>query len=238
MEQLLRREVAGRVAVVVVTERNDGDVRPDLVDPVVLHQRQVALTGAAWMMLDEVHGTGVVDIDDLDDSAELSWPIAGTGDVLIAARSDRPLAVWVADCAPIALFATNGTGRVVAHAGWRGLADGVIDVAIDALESSGTEVAIAVLGPSIHACCYEFGADDLEQVAIGVGATPSAITATTAWGTRALDVPAAVRSAFGRRGIALDVVGACTGCDPRFQSHRRRADTERHALVAWSEMAP
>ncbi len=103
------------------------------------------LTGATWVMLDEVHGTDVIDIDAGD-----SWPIAGTGDVLMADRSDQQLAVWAADCAPIALFGANGTARVVIHAGWRGLADGIIDVALDALESSGTHAAIAVLGPCIH----------------------------------------------------------------------------------------
>ena len=230
MEQLLRREVAGRVAVACVTETRDGDIRPDRVDADVLRRRQVGLTGAPWAMLDEVHGIDVIDID-----ARHSWPIAGTGDVLMADRSDHLLAVWVADCAPIALFGANGTARVVIHAGWRGLADGVIDAALDALESSGTSAAIAVLGPCIHACCYEFGNDDLEQVALGVGVAADRLTGTTSWGTRALDVPSAVEAALWRRGVTLDVVGACTGCDRRFRSHRRRAEPERHALIAWFE---
>jgi copper oxidase (laccase) domain-containing protein len=143
--------------------------------------------------------------------------------------------VWAADCAPIALFGANGTTRVVAHGGWRGLAGGVIDVAVDALESTGTRVAAAVLGPCIHPCCYEFGAADLELVAHGVGVSPSDVTGSTGWGTRALDVPAAVRSGLARRAIEIDVAGACTGCDRRFRSHRRRADLQRHALIAWFE---
>ena len=232
MEQLLRREVAGRFAIAAVTESSDGDIRPDLVEAGALHERQLGLTGATWAMLDEVHGVEVINITE-----GYSWPIAGTGDVLIADRSDHQLAVWVADCAPIALFGTNATALVVAHAGWRGLAGGVIDAAVDALESSGTSVAIAVLGPCIHACCYEFGEDDLERVAFGVGARVDGLTATTSWGTRALDVPAAVAAALSRRGVALDVVGACTGCDQRFRSHRRRSEPERHALVAWFEDA-
>ena len=159
----------------------------------------------------------------------------GTGDVLVARRSCEPLAVWAADCAPVALFGADGTTRVVAHGGWKGLADGVLDVAVDALESSGTNVAAAVLGPCIHSCCYEFGAADLERVADGVGASAREVTGSTRWGTCALDVPAAVASGLARRHVALDVVGTCTGCDRRFRSHRRRADRERHALVAWFE---
>jgi copper oxidase (laccase) domain-containing protein len=111
----------------------------------------------------------------------------------------------------------------------------VIDVAVDALESTGTTVEVAVLGPCIHACCYEFGSVDLDHVAAGVGVAASAVTGSTAWGARALDVPAAVAAGLSRRGLALDVAGACTGCDDRFRSHRRRADLERHAVVAWFE---
>jgi len=232
MQELLRRDIDGRTAVAAVTECSDGDVHPEIVDADTLWRRQLALTGDRWVMLDEVHGVDVVAVDSL---ASIAWPLAGTGDVLVAAQSSETLAVWVADCAPLALFGANGTTRVVAHGGWRGLADGVIDVAVDALESTGTEVAAAVLGPCIHPCCYEFGAGDLESVARGVEASPSDVTGTTSWGTRALDVPAAVRAGLARRGIEIDVAGACTGCDRRYRSHRRRAELERHALVVWFE---
>ena len=232
MQELLRRDIDGRTAVAAVTECSDGDVHPEIVDADTLLRRQLTLTGNRWVMLDEVHGVNVVTVDSL---ASVAWPLAGTGDVIVAEQSTETLAVWVADCAPLALFGANGTSRVVAHAGWRGLADGVIDVAVDALESTGTQVAAAVLGPCIHPCCYEFGDADLEQVARGVGASASDVAGSTSWGTRALDVPAAVTAGLARRDIEIDVAGTCTGCDRRFRSHRRRAELERHALVAWFE---
>jgi copper oxidase (laccase) domain-containing protein len=145
------------------------------------------------------------------------------------------MAVWAADCAPVVLFGANGTTRVTAHAGWRGLAAGIVDVAVDAVESKGTSVAAAVLGPSIHRCCYEFSDDDLERVAVGVGTPVGRVTGATTWGSLALDVPAAVAAGLARRGVTLDVTGACTGCDRRFWSHRRRHERERHALLAWFE---
>ena len=232
MQELLRREIDGRIAVAVVTESADGDVHPELVDPATLQQRQYALTGTRWAMLDEVHGTDVVDVDAL---ATITWPLAGTGDVLVAEHSNETLAVWAADCAPLALFGANGTSRVVAHGGWKGLAAGVVDAAVDALESTNTHVAAAVLGPCIHPCCYEFETADLDRVADGVGAAASSVSGSTTWDTLALDVPAAVAAGLRRRGIELDVVGTCTGCDRRFRSHRRRVEAERHALVAWFE---
>jgi len=232
MQELLRRDIDRRTAVAVVTECSDGDVHPEFVDLDTLWQRQLAITGNRWVMLDEVHGVDVVAVDSL---TSVAWPLAGTGDVLLAEQSSETLAVWVADCAPLALFGANGTTRVVAHCGWRGLADGVIDVAVDALESTGTQVAAAVLGPCIQPCCYEFGAAELELVARGVGVSPSDVTGSTSWRTPALDVPAAVTAGLARRGIEIDVAGACTGCDQRFRSHRRRAELERHALVVWFE---
>jgi copper oxidase (laccase) domain-containing protein len=235
MHEQFRRDIAGRTVVVAATERRDGDMHPARVEADALRRRQVELTGAPWVMVDEVHGVEVVDVDDL----QSAWsPLAGVGDVLRADRSVEPLAVWAADCAPVALFGTNGTSRVLAHAGWRGLAGGVLDVAVDALESTGTTVAAAVLGPCIHGCCNEFGADDLDRVAAGVGVGGDQVASTTAWGTLGLDVESAVIAGLGRRGIALDVAGPCTGCDDRFRSHRRRAELERHALVTWFEEAP
>jgi copper oxidase (laccase) domain-containing protein len=234
MQELLRRVIDGRTAVAAVTERADGDVHPERVDADTLWRRQHDVTGSRWVMLDEVHGVDVVTVDSLE---RVAWPIAGTGDVLVAQRSSEMLAVWVADCAPVALFGADGSTRVLVHGGWRGLAAGVLDVAVDAVEAAGTLVAAAVLGPCIQACCYEFGAADLARVARGVGAAPRELTGVTRWGARALDVPAAVAAGLTRRGVELDAVGTCTGCDLRFQSHRRRADRERHAMLAWFEAA-
>lgn len=232
MHELLRRDIAGRTVVAAVTERRDGDVHPELVDPDILRFRQAELTGAPWVMAAEVHGTEVVDVDALSSH----WmPLAGVGDVLRAERSYEPIAVWAADCAPVALFGADGASRVVAHAGWRGLAAGVLDVAVDTLESTGTTVAAAVLGPCIHGCCNEFGADDLDRVAAGVGARSDKVASITARGTLGLDISSAVAAGLARRGIALDAAGPCTGCDDRFRSHRCRAESERHALVAWFE---
>jgi len=232
MEQLLRRDVGGRVAVAMVTERDDGDVHPQRVDAALLRRRQIASTGSPWVMLDEVHGTSMVTVDA---RAVPTFPLAGIGDILLTERPDAMLAVWVADCAPVALFGANGETHVVAHAGWRGLADGVLDAGVDAIESTGTTVAAAVLGPCIHACCYEFGTADLERVALGVGASVTDVSGVTDWGTGALDMPRAVAASLQRRGVSLDVVGPCTGCDQRFHSHRRRQELARHALVAWFE---
>ena len=234
MDELFRRRLGARTVVIGATDRHDGDVHPGRVRVDELDQRQRSLVGRRWLMLDQQHGADV-HVVDVEETA--SWPLAGTGDVLVAPDDvSVPLAVWAADCAPIVLLGVSGA-RVVAHAGWRGLAAGVVDAAVDALESADGGVEAAVLGPCIHPCCYEFGVRELAELSIELGVERSEVVATTTWGASALDVPATVRVLLARRGVRLDVVGDCTGCEPRFQSHRRRRDPARHAVVTWVEDA-
>jgi copper oxidase (laccase) domain-containing protein len=227
--ELLRQEVEDRRLIAIVSDRGDGDLHPIHVDVDVLAARQVAVSGRTWVMLDEVHGTAVRRAVARDRSS--GDAVAGVGDVLVG-EPGTAVAVWVADCAPVVLFDRAGT-TVACHAGWRGLAAGVINVAVDQLEEP---CAAAVLGPCIHPCCYEFGAVELAEVAVGLDVGSDAISGRTSSGALALDVPAAVAVALGRHGIALDTIGPCTGCDDRWYSHRR-GDPERQAVVAWSEVA-
>lgn len=227
MLELLRRGVGDGVARVVCTERSDGDVHPLRVPADVLRRRQLTVTGRPWVMADQVHGRACVEYR--RDHAQVVGPTIGVGDVLVGDGSE-PIAVWAADCAAIVLLDDTG-GVVACHAGWRGLAVGVIDVAVD--RSSRPPVA-AVLGPCVHPCCYEFGRDDLEVVASGLGVVPDRIAAVASSGAMALDVPAAVAIGLAVHDIELDVVGPCTGCDDRWFSHRR-GDAERQAVVVWNE---
>lgn len=192
----------------------------------MLADRQHSLIGSTWSMADQVHGVAVLG----DDHAGGSWPLVGEADVIVS--TSGPVGVWAADCAPILIFGSAGT-VVGAHGGWRGLAAGVVDVAVGEVTGRGESVSAVVVGPLIHACCYEFGVEDLAAVAAGVRAQPSSITGTTSSGAVALDVPAAVVAALARHGLAAAVVGPCTGCDARWYSHRVRSDVERHATVGW-----
>lgn len=227
MLELLRRSVGSGLARVVCTERSDGDVHPRRVAVDVLRRRQETVTGRPWVMVDQVHGRSWV--ERRRDHGELAAPMIGVGDVLVGDGSE-PIAIWAADCAAIVLIDDTG-GVVACHAGWRGLATGVIDVAVG--RSTRPPVA-AVLGPCVHPCCYEFGRDDLAAVASGLGVAPDRIAAVASSGATALDVPSAVAAGLAVHEIELDVVGPCTGCDDRWFSHRR-GDAERHAVVAWSE---
>ncbi|HSL73010.1 MAG TPA: laccase domain-containing protein [Ilumatobacteraceae bacterium] len=243
MLELWRRRFGSCVATVAVTDRGDGDVHPLRVPVGVLRDRQRASTGRIWRMMDQVHGIDAV-MPPGPSPGAATGPSTGTstgtstgppavvgvGDVLVG-DGHSAIAVWAADCAPLMLFAPDGT-PTGCHAGWRGLSAGVVDVAVAAC---GSPVA-AVLGPTIHPCCYEFAPPEIERVAAGIAVDRDRIASSTSWGSPALDVPAAVALALAAHGVGLDVVGPCTGCDDRWFSHRR-GDSGRHAVVAWNEAA-
>jgi YfiH family protein len=167
-------------------------------------------------MVRQVHGATVVVADRV---AHL-----GEADAIVTATPGVPIAVRVADCGPIALEADGVVG--VVHAGWRGIDAGVIPAAVDAMRALGAEDIRAVLGPCIHAECYEFGVEEVDELAGRLGAV---VRGTTSWGTPALDVVAAVRAQL----PGLEVVDTCTACSDDHWSFRARGDAERQAVVAW-----
>jgi YfiH family protein len=167
-------------------------------------------------MVNQVHGARVV-------HATAPGP-QGDGDAIVTTTPGLLIAVRVADCAPIALLADGVVG--VVHAGWRGIAAGVIPAALDAMRDLGAGDIRAVLGPCIHAECYEFGADDLDVVGAELG---DVVRGTTSWGTPALDVPAAIRAQL----PDVEDESVCTACSADHWSFRARGDHERQAVVAW-----
>ena len=119
------------------------------------------------------------------------------------------------------------------RAGWRGLQVGVLQRAVDAARGMGATELRAVLGPCIHAECYEFGAGDLDAVAAQLG---DGVRALTAAARPALDVPSAVASALKQAGVTeLDDVGVCTACSDNYFSWRARGDLARQAMVVWRD---
>jgi YfiH family protein len=215
-------------AEVVFTSRADGDLghAGDYVHTVRsdVDARRRAVVDLPWTWLRQVHGDRVVSV---------RAPGGGCGRRADAAVTDRrgcALAVLTADCAPVALVAPEGVIGV-AHAGWRGLLAGVLERTIEAMRALGADDIRACVGPCIHSECYEFGAADLDRVARRLG---ESVRASTARGSPALDVPAAVRSALAAADVEeVDDVDVCTACSPEHFSHRARAELGRQALVAW-----
>jgi polyphenol oxidase len=129
--------------------------------------------------------------------------------------------VFTADCLPVALYGLGGLAMV--HAGWRGLAGGIIGEAAEAVGAD--RVAI---GPGIGPCCYEVGEEVLAAFA-GLGDVAKG---------RMLDLPEVARRLLAEAGVeGVESAGLCTSCEAElFFSHRRdHGRTGRQAGIGWIE---
>jgi YfiH family protein len=130
--------------------------------------------------------------------------------------------VLTADCLPVALGASGAVAMV--HAGWRGLAVGVLEEGVLALRELGCESDVAaVIGPGAGSCCYEVG----EEVHSAFGGAHRS--------GRRIDLAAIARDRLHAAGVVeVRDVEVCTICDERFFSYRREhALAGRQAGVAW-----
>ena len=166
----------------------------------------------------QVHGRDVVRLDrPLDEPPP--------ADAAVTSTLGLALVVQVADCVPLLLADLSGGQVAVVHAGWRGVAAGVVDAALDALAASGP--VRAWIGPAICPGCYEVSEEVRDEVAAAV---PEA-AATTRQGTAAVDVRAGVMAQLAARGVVGELIGGCTFESPDLYSFRRDAVTGRQAGV-------
>ncbi|HEY3866299.1 MAG TPA: polyphenol oxidase family protein [Solirubrobacteraceae bacterium] len=138
--------------------------------------------------------------------------------------------VLTADCLPVAL--STGGAVAMVHAGWRGLAAGVLEEGVRALRELGGEGdLLAVIGPGAGPCCYEVGEEVHAAFAGQSLGTPSRQIPSA----RRIDLKAIARQRLLAAGASeVEDVAACTICDERFFSHRREgARAGRQGAVAW-----
>jgi YfiH family protein len=211
---------------------NLGFATGDRRDLVAENRRRLrdALGVGPFTVARQVHGAAVVTVGPEGAGAGFDGPTGAlVGDVL-ATRSPRvAVAVLVADCVPVAL-AEPRTGRLAAvHAGWRGLAAGVVDAAVAAFERP--REVVAAIGPCVGPDHYEVGPEVVAAVRAGTDGCAVAIRTS---GRPRLDLGATIERRLRRLGVTRLVrTELCTACRPdRFFSHRRDGRTGRQALVA------
>jgi YfiH family protein len=147
-------------------------------------------------------------------------------DALVTNEPNLLLALFFADCVPVLLVDPARRVVAVAHAGWRGLAGGVLENTLAAMRARfGTEpgLALGAIGPCIGPCCYQVGPEVAQRFG-PAHLRPSEVPGDNkAW----LDLASAARDrlrAAGMRAEAIDAAEECTACLPeRYFSHRRDA---------------
>jgi polyphenol oxidase len=177
--------------------------------------------GLGWLSAGpQVHGTTVHRIDVQSGSG--GRPDTVEADGRMTSLREVGVMVLTADCVPVILGSDHAVASL--HAGWRGLASGVLEKGVHALGDLGpTGGIVAIVGPSAGPCCYEVG-PEVHGVFSDVHRHGSN-----------LDLGALACERLQRAGVdRVHRMDTCTICDERFFSHRREAgQAGRQAAIAW-----
>jgi len=194
-------------------------------------RRLRALLPSDPVWLSQVHGRDVVGID--GNTVERIRASPPHADAAFTRTPGVVLTVRTADCLPVLLADRAGSTVAVAHAGWRGLAAGVLEAALDAMAVPGRDI-VAWIGPAIGPRAFEVGAD-VRDAYCEPDPESALHFAPLREGKWLADLPALARRRLAARDVR-DVAGGtwCTYSDPsRFHSYRRDKGSGRMALAAW-----
>ncbi|WP_339492080.1 peptidoglycan editing factor PgeF [Pseudomonas sp. EA_15y_Pfl2_R67] len=218
---------AGGVSLAPFDSLNLGDHVGD--DPTAVAENRRRLTDQfaitpAW--LQQVHGIAVVEADPSQvATADASW-------------TDTPgiaCTAMTADCLPVLFCNRAGTRVAAAHAGWRGLANGVLEATLDSFAVPADEI-LAWLGPAIGPQAFEVGPEVREAFIVQLPQAAQAFAASRNTGKFLADIYALARLRLAAHGVtAVYGGGLCTVTDPRFFSFRRNPRTGRFASLIWIE---
>ena len=156
--------------------------------------------------------------------------LCGEGDALFTAEPGLALGVVTADCVPVLLAGPEGIAAV--HAGWRGIAGGVIPAALEKMTGD-PAARTAWVGPAIGPCCYEVGSDVADQV---VAASGAEVSRPGPNGKPHLDLSTAARLQLEAAGVGrVFVIHHCTRCDEeKLWSYRRQGKgAGRNLATIW-----
>ncbi|HWJ33918.1 MAG TPA: peptidoglycan editing factor PgeF [Steroidobacteraceae bacterium] len=185
--------------------------------------------------LTQVHGICVMDLDSFEASGPADAGAPSPADAAVTGQPGRVCAILTADCLPVLLAADSGARVGAAHAGWRGLAAGVIEATVSALGTSPGDL-VAWLGPAIGPRHFEIGAEVREALLRGDPGAEAAFE-PNARGRFMADLYTLARRRLARLGVErIYGGGACTYTEAdKYFSHRRDGRTGRQATLIWIE---
>jgi YfiH family protein len=193
---------------------------------------EAAALPAAPEWLVQVHGNTVVDLD---------LPGSREADAAFTRQAGRLCAIQTADCLPVLFTTTDARAVAAAHAGWRGLAAGVLESTVDALRDAAPRGdIIAWLGPAIGPSHFEVGADVVDAF-VGQDADAEIAFIENARGRWQCDLYTLARRRLAQAGVVSIHGGEhCTFAETgRFYSYRRDGgQTGRMASLVWLDPAP
>jgi YfiH family protein len=237
----LRGDATSGVSLPPFEHFNLGDRCGDAVEAVMTNRmRLVERAGLPAMprWLRQVHGTGVHRFEataagHVEPAAARRNPDECEADAAVTSVPGLVLAILTADCLPVLFCARDGREVGAAHAGWRGLAAGMLERTVAAMRTPADEL-LAWLGPAAGPAAYEIGVEVREAFLAHDPGAASAFVSTRP-GHWHVDLYALARRRLHACGVGhVSGGGLCTISDPaRFFSHRRDGRTGRMASLVW-----
>ncbi len=155
-------------------------------------------------------------------------------DAIVSDQPNSICAVRTADCLPVLLCAADGSEIAAIHAGWRGLAAGIIDATLGTMRSP-PDTLMAWIGPAISQGAFEVG-EEVREAFAALGGSESFFVPNER-GRLQADLPGMARAVLERRGVETHDCGLCTyGDSDRFYSYRRDGTSGR--LLSFVYMPP
>ena len=184
-----------------------------------------------WHWLDQVHGSDVIVVSEETRSGSLP-----KADALVTSSRQQACCILTADCLPVFFYSRSLRRVAVAHAGWRGLAGGVLEATLAEFDQDPSSVSVW-FGPAIGPCHFEVG-EDVRRAFLAKSHVPdsdAAFSPTGRDGKYMADLTRLARSRLLAAGVS-DISGdeLCTYCsESEFYSYRREAKSGRMLSVIY-----
>jgi polyphenol oxidase len=191
-------------------------------------QNQIGIKPVTW--LSQVHG---IDVIDLDQTPVAAAPVA---DAVFSRKADHVCAVLTADCLPVLFCDFAGTAVAAAHAGWRGLADGVLEATVQKMQIDASSI-LAYIGPGIGPDHFEVN-DDVRDVFVTLDAKADKHFVRNPHQRWLGNLAAIAEDRLRAVGLSqITQSRLCTASDlARFYSHRaEKGTTGRFASLIWMQ---
>jgi len=192
----------------------------------------LGLSPASFHWLEQVHGTEVMMIDSghAQKVSPAHRPVQA--DASFTALARQVSVVMTADCLPVIITDVEGSVVAAVHAGWKGLLNGVIHNAIQAMDIAPSRL-MAWIGPAISQYAYEVGAELRDQFVGFTEKWDQCFKPSEREGHYLCSLPRLATHWMREQGMKVYVSGCCTFSDDRFYSYRQNPNTGRMATVVW-----
>ena len=210
-----------------------GDVIEDvLINRSLLADHLSLPTEPYW--LSQVHGTNIIQKGSVDEEHNQAQPLNENADGIYTYSAGTVCAIMTADCLPLMLCDKNAKQIMAIHAGWRGVASGIVEKAVALFDCSASDIR-AWAGPCIGASAFEVGPEVVKQLG---GSENAYRPSENGEGRQYVNLLALVAERLGQQGVLhFSSVDECTYSDEqRFFSYRRDGQTGRMATLIWKEV--